>query len=766
MPRDPKKESKERLSKRQNQYRNLYSSLNMTDEEDVYDQEKKNFGLAMHPLILLLEELGPYSPNGSLKNPDSKKGRIISIEDLKKLQIYYKNAMEKLSELTDSMHSMLEDDEKKLKKSTDVEAYESTLTDIKETESEIEYYDLVGRILSKDLNVINNIIDKNIESNLYDIFESSRVNSEYTAQLKDTGNNNKGNQNERTAVTLTDKSGNIRDGFFTPDNKQKKSNTILIAIKNAKKKYGKSADFLNYEKIMQAYDIFRSKRRKGISKIMSNKEMLSTSGYQNAFEQIVKVGGDEIKPFINTPEKLQIFVDVAAEAFMAQNQINILSAVNINSKANINRRNAAMSRMADILGCSDVIAESENVKINLNGTLVKGTFMNNAIGEDVSKLKENGMMLRSGLESINELKLKKQLANLQVLDFICGNPDRHPGNMLYHYTIKEGRIVMDSIQGIDNDTCMGKNPLEEVAMNEVSIYDMKVITREMANKILTLDKDSLKEMLYGYDISSGEMRNMLKRVNQLKTKIQKDQLRYNETYKKGYIIPNTIKIIEDEELGEMSIKDDLALRNEKNGSGKPRCNIFNNIVDTFSGATNIRRYKGQLDIKYHKALYEFKSGVLDSLSELLKSIENDTGWGRSSKGYDDMQKSLIDLKKSMILASSEQEIMNLEQNILDSIGLIDDYLDYKNNKRESWMFNKEPHKVTRTERRYNHALKAKHILSNHLNKLNDVATAKNMVVDFKDKEEGLNTLNTELSKKYIKSKEYIEFNLNYSSNNS
>ena len=757
MPKDPKKTSKERLSKRQSQYGKLYDSHRMIDEEDVFDQEKKNFGLAMHPLILMLEELGPYTKKGSLKNPQDKKGKIISMEDMIKLQNYYKNVMNKLNELTDAMHTVLEADEKKLNTINDINLYQSTASDIVETKSEIEYYDLVGRILSKDLNAINNIIDKKIETNLYDVFETSRINSEYTAELKDAGDKNKGNQNERIAVTLTDKNGNKKYGFFTPDNKQKKPNVVLIAIRNAKKKYGKSADFLNYEKLMQAYEILRTQKKKGISKIMNNRESLSTSGYKNAYEEIVKVGGDAIKSFINTPEKLQIFVDVASDAFMAQNQQNIQNEVNINPKANINRRNAAMSRMAEILGCPDVLAESENVKINLNGKPIKGTFMENAIGEDVNKFKEDGLMLKSGLESINELSLKKQLANLQILDFICGNPDRHAGNMMYHYVIKDGKVVMDKIQGIDNDTCLGKTPLDEIGMREVSIYDLKVITREMANKILTLDKDSLREMLYGYDISSGEMRNMLKRVDQLKAKIHKDQLKYDDTFKKGYIIPNTVKIVDDEELSEMSIKDDLAMHVNYNSPERQPCNIFNNIADNYSGASNVKHYAGQLERKYRKELYDFKIGALDSLTNILNDIEKDTGWGRSSQGYDDMQDSLEKLKKSMIEASSEQEIMDLEKKIQESMGVIDVYMDYKINKKESWMFNKEPHKAGRTERRFNHALKAKHLLEKHINKLNDVASAKNMVTDFKDKKEALITLNKEKEKSYIKSPEYVEY---------
>lgn len=79
-------------------------------------------------------------------------------------------------------------------------------------------------------------------------------------------------------------------------------------------------------------------------------------GYDEAVGYLSKNMGSSIKSYINTPQKLNMFIDVVGKGFSAINQENILEAVGINEKAHVNRRNAAMS----LTGTTDSAAVQPN----------------------------------------------------------------------------------------------------------------------------------------------------------------------------------------------------------------------------------------------------------------------------------------------------------------------------------------------------------------------------------------------------------------------
>lgn len=170
-----------------------------------------------------------------------------------------------------------------------------------------------------------------------------------------------------------------------------------------------------------------------------------------------------LESYIDTPKKLNIFLDLLATTCSAKNRLNINQGIGIRPNGNVNRRNAAMSRMAQLLGCPELIAHSENMKLQIDGKEMKGTFMREAKGEDLNKLTEHSPMLCSTEGSMNSLQLKKQLADLQILDYLCGNPDRHGGNLFYQYDRKkDGSVVMRSVCGIDNDSSFGEKLKERM----------------------------------------------------------------------------------------------------------------------------------------------------------------------------------------------------------------------------------------------------------------------------------------------------------------
>ena len=117
----------------------------------------------------------------------------------------------------------------------------------------------------------------------------------------------------------------------------------------------------------------------------------------------------------------------------------------------IDNRNSAMSSVAKLLGKSELIAKSVNMKfVDQKGKVQEGTFMDYAEGLDFGGEDEAFRAVNDRpFEGKNSYKGLKQIADLQVLDYICGNVDRHGTNMVF-LADENGDIV--GVKGIDNDS--------------------------------------------------------------------------------------------------------------------------------------------------------------------------------------------------------------------------------------------------------------------------------------------------------------------------
>jgi hypothetical protein len=163
--------------------------------------------------------------------------------------------------------------------------------------------------------------------------------------------------------------------------------------------------------------------------------------------------------FSNKAECLKLF-DFLVEAnkeIIGKNTVKSNAAMSENQS--ISGRNAAMSRVAKLLGVSDVIAESKNAKIIQDGKTKRGNIMVEAKGESPLEMKEKGDLQKTDVSSG---ELQRQLVNLQLLDTLCGQTDRHLGN--YFMQQENGRAT--GITAIDNDIAFGKKGSSKSATPE------------------------------------------------------------------------------------------------------------------------------------------------------------------------------------------------------------------------------------------------------------------------------------------------------------
>ena len=230
----------------------------------------------------------------------------------------------------------------------------------------------------------------------------------------------------------------------------------------------------------------------------------------------------------------------------------------VKNHARIDERNAAMSTTAELLGVSGVLCRSQTVRcVDEQGKLVEGTFMADAGGENPNDPSPKCAMLDGDDPLGNSKGCFKQIADLQALDFICGNVDRHDGNFSFQMSNDKPPQVL-GIKGFDNDTSFGDLvPTNGRKVNHMVGLDyMKAMSRSMAEKIKALDAETLKVSLRQYGLRESELDAAAKRLELMKRAITKGERYFankrieSTPTKRGYI-----RIVEDDEWQKLKLSD-------------------------------------------------------------------------------------------------------------------------------------------------------------------------------------------------------------------
>lgn len=202
---------------------------------------------------------------------------------------------------------------------------------------------------------------------------------------------------------------------------------------------------------------------------------------------------------------------------------------------NLTNRNVATSRMADLLGAGDVIARSETVEMVEPGKATGrvGNLMQKAEGKAAAAIAERYKNKTASSDSgdISQKitgNLQRQLTNLQVLDYITGQIDRHTNN--YFIQEDESTGMLTGVTGIDNDFSFGDafqlNNI--IGQNGISIFNddgtfhIPHMDAAMADRILAVNKEQLFFLL-GDLLDPSAIENAWKRLAQVQTAIKKEK---------------------------------------------------------------------------------------------------------------------------------------------------------------------------------------------------------------------------------------------------
>lgn len=501
-----------------------------------------------------------------------------------------------------------------------------------------------------------------------------------------------GEMSSRQPITFLDNKGQEHTGLFTPKSQENHWEALkakLASIASPLKEPAKSI-------VAGLADRFDQKARE------PGGQPLDEDKLHTIHAMLMMTMEDPEQPDVPVPEKLcsvieQLFPEELggrkASKVLGANVVNkicdalgeklgpgiVHTIAKIPDGSRIDSRNSAMSAVADLLNISGVIARSRPMTlIGPDGKEVEGTFMAEATGMDIKNLPEDAQHVsgksvqkKNAGDALSISKACKQISDLQVLDFLCGNVDRHRGNLLYQF---DENHKLCGVQGIDNDCSFGVlEPSAEQGVKEMTCLNgMNAISESTYNAVMNLTPEALRFTLRGFGLSEQELQAAGRRLETMQEKLREDRAAYDEfdeqiqnkevfqgeyaeCYKPEYktqFIPGRIRVIKEtergNEWGKIKYSQLAAYRIVEDEEGKrikDPLNLYGSVEASVSQmATDLKEQKkAYQSLKSsvaigsdNRALPEAQAKEATKARKMAEMLQKRTTQGRSSPQYDAM----------------------------------------------------------------------------------------------------------------------------------
>ncbi len=360
---------------------------------------------------------------------------------------------------------------------------------------------------------------------------------------------------------------------------------------------------------------------------------------------------------LKTTEGTKIIMDVLKEMSV----ISLAGAYKMAGlTGNIDRRNSAMSTMADLLGMGNAIAGSRPMTVVQDGKEIKGTFMNFAEGWDLQNVNPDNPLRKMGPEDMMNPAALSSLSDLQALDFICGNTDRHMGNMFYKVEGNPPRFT--GVQGIDNDYSFIVNPTN----NFVALKSLGMITDKTADKIMALTPALLETTLSAYGLSKEEMDAAWTRTHQLQNRIQEDR-DYFRDKPVGYVEEGHIRIMTEEQIAQIPPSSPIY-----------QMGLFKRVLD--APKVNTDYAAKAADSRLDDRIKQLQENA-QAMTRALNAVEDaNRGFFIGSSSYRNALKGvreMVSARNQYVKNVTQEGLQEYAQKLNDAKTRIATYLDYK-----------------------------------------------------------------------------------------
>lgn len=430
---------------------------------------------------------------------------------------------------------------------------------------------------------------------------------------------------ERKTVEYVDETGNVRQGFFTADR----------TVENQKKEYNSIVDrFCRSNPELREYSSKFKKllRDDEFYKVMSRALNFELEKNENAAQNVTDSYVRNTDWFDSEDQRDRNFKDKFKKMTLALatavNAGNIMKHSGIHEGDHIAERAAAMSDVASALGYPEMLVNSRRVTVKYGDKEVPGVMMDPAGADlvDPSSISTGHPFFDMDPKQYDGKEMLSSLADLQIIDYLCGNTDRHGHNFFMRMDFSDPKNPkLLGVQGIDNDNSFGD--LKEGGVSSLAkSEDLKIITPKMADAVSNMTTEQLQSILSPYQLSDAQVNAAEYRLKKLQSMIKKGR---EETEllrnKLGDVInrKGSIHIVKDSEWKDI-ILDDL-IPEQPIDKKRPK-NIFfiaEGKRSLLQKAIEKRNSDRNFMKQYEKFNEEDKKGYEELRNKILKDIENE-----------------------------------------------------------------------------------------------------------------------------------------------
>lgn len=488
----------------------------------------------------------------------------------------------------------------------------------------------------------------------------------------------------RIPVSYTDDKGESVRGFFTEDTVIDPGKLFRDAFEATAKEYPEYRD--KFEKAIAPLYLDMKKTAFISMQLFSFGAESGLDSIGDLFEEYEgekdlsggKLGGAERTELMEDPDFEPVWKTFTNQIEPHIRQLGVLSANDMfigSERVNMSRRNTAMSMVSNMLGFPDMLAKSTPMTV-VNGTeKMSGVFMAYAEGKDLSNLAPDDPMYEYETEVYDTGEGLKCLAEMQMLDYICMNTDRHGANMFYKFDERDPKNPKFlGVQGIDNDMAfpaivpgLDDKPLGSTGFK---LGEMLVISEKMANAVMSLDENVLKTGLRNFELSDMEIDAAWKRVQLVQKQIAEGR-EYFKNMDPTATEVGKLHVISDEDWNKLSLKQlvhksgpeyETNRLNEMDGS-----NVMDNIFTKFRDMKGSA--KAALDNKLWEAKKHPENKQSAKMAEGARMDWNNPQWMRQiAQGADALYQEVKDADPMLMRSSREYKAMKESVKQLSEFG--------------------------------------------------------------------------------------------------
>ena len=340
--------------------------------------------------------------------------------------------------------------------------------------------------------------------------------------------------------------GEVHNGFLTPELSLSAESIVRQSLNTAIEQNPRYADVL---KSVRDYYTFDPNTPAFDLKTYQQNVSLPGTAEQLPWEEmgVGKALGDAL---VKDPDFAKMWQQTSLEMSKVLSAQLLYGLAGVDTGRRIDLRNVAMSDVGDVLGVPNLLARSRTVQLEADGQIINGVVMEASDGFEANRVRDGEPMARitaaEASEVYNTESGVKSLADIQILDYVCMNRDRHVGNMFFRFDgLEEGKPRFAGVKGIDNDYSFGTlvpDPKEHVDKLS-SLNDMQVISEGMAEKIRDpTTKDAIADKMRQNGMPQSEIDAAWKRIDAVNAHVKAGKLRIVKDGEWGKE-PNTIEAL-------------------------------------------------------------------------------------------------------------------------------------------------------------------------------------------------------------------------------